>query len=179
LGPKRGINAERFGGFVSPSNLLLDKTACHFLFPYWALSPFPDGTGEDRLIFDALLKLGNHGTSGEHTCFYSIPIEVQQHPHHQREFEARHITWIYERQQIAEIKGLEQAAEDALSCGETSTARQIAERVLDMHRYSAASLGLMSRIVGSIGDTAESDAYAKRAFQVSGVMPGAAAAAPR
>ena len=40
LGPGQGINRERFGGFVSPSNLLLDKEACHFVMPYWSLSPF-------------------------------------------------------------------------------------------------------------------------------------------
>ena len=36
LGPGRGIARERFGGFVSTSNLLLKKDACHFIFPAWS-----------------------------------------------------------------------------------------------------------------------------------------------
>jgi len=56
MGPEAGINQQRFGGFVSPSNLLLNKDTCHFILPYWSQSPFADGIGEDRLVFQELLK---------------------------------------------------------------------------------------------------------------------------
>lgn len=95
VGPGKGINLDRFGGFVAPSNLILNKYACHHIFPYWSLSPFPDGTGEDRLVFSALLKQTNFGATDKHTSYYTIPKDVQYHSHHLKEFKARNIEWIY------------------------------------------------------------------------------------
>lgn len=96
VGPGKGINAERFGGFVSPSNLLLDKEACHHILPLWSFAAFKDGTGEDRLVFNALLKIPEYATNNMHTCYYQIPKDVQKHAHHAKEFKARGIFWIYE-----------------------------------------------------------------------------------
>jgi hypothetical protein len=61
VGVDKGIYAQRFGGFVRPSGLTLDKTQVPELLHLWSSSPFPSGDGEDRLIFDHLRKM-------EHAC---------------------------------------------------------------------------------------------------------------
>jgi hypothetical protein len=60
-GPDTGIFKERFGGFVAPSCMMLDKSVCHMLLPFWSVAMFADGGGEDRRIFE---KLRGHGFPG-------------------------------------------------------------------------------------------------------------------
>lgn len=140
LGPGRGINKERFGGFVSPSNLLLAKDICHFVFPYWSLSPFPDGTGEDRLVFDALLKNHLWAASGKYTCYYDMPMDVQAHAHHAREFEARNIRWIKDRTQIDAIRNLAEESRIAIEKGDFEKAIAASERAISLNHCHAPSL---------------------------------------
>ncbi len=54
VGPGKGDYAERFGGFCDTSPLMLDVEKCADIFPLWAKAAFPDGSGEDRLVFDVL-----------------------------------------------------------------------------------------------------------------------------
>lgn len=105
VGPGRGINQARFGGFCGPSTLMLDKLACHFVPPYWSLALGPDGGGEDRLVFKAL-SARPWGASGRHSCFYSLSPEAQGHAHHAREFAARGIGWVADRGLIARADAL-------------------------------------------------------------------------
>lgn len=104
LGPGQGINQRRFGGFACPSTVMLDKEACHFVLPYWSLSPFEDGSGEDRLVFQELLK--NHGwaASGRYSCFYELRPDVMRHEHHAREFKARGLDWMGDAVKIERIR---------------------------------------------------------------------------
>src|SRR5690606_9846533 len=53
-GPGRGIYARRHGGFVDTNCMMIDKLRCPEVLPLWAEAKFPDGTGEDRRVFDAL-----------------------------------------------------------------------------------------------------------------------------
>lgn len=103
VGPGRGINQERYGGFSCPSSLLLNKQSCHFVFPHWSLAAFPDGTGEDRMVF-AQLKEASWAASGRFSCYYEMAPEVQSHPHHAQEFAARNILWPLRRELIAEMR---------------------------------------------------------------------------
>jgi hypothetical protein len=57
-GPDSGVYAERFGGFVAPSCLMLDKLRCHDILPAWSTAPFADGGGEDRAVFRLLRNSG-------------------------------------------------------------------------------------------------------------------------
>ena len=77
VGPDAGVFKERFGGFVDPSSLLIDKLACHEVLPAWCLTPFSDGRGSDRLVFDRL-KRGHKGqATGRATSFYTInPADI-------------------------------------------------------------------------------------------------------
>ena len=140
VGPHRGINKERFGGFVAPSNLLLDKQACHFILPFWSLAAFSDNTGEDRLIFDALLKNHPWAATGKFSCYYELRREDQKHLHHAREFTARDLGWIKDRQQIDTIMQLSDEAAISLENGKPEATIEICLRVLSLNPYHATSL---------------------------------------
>jgi hypothetical protein len=72
VGPDRGVFAEKFGGFVDPSSLMIDKMLCHDVVPLWSISPFENGTGEDRLVFTALKARHPWRATGQATSFYAI-----------------------------------------------------------------------------------------------------------
>ena len=72
VGLDAGVFREKFGGFVDPSSLMIDKLRCRDAVPAWANTPFSDGRGSDRLVFDVLAKnYRPHGT-GLATSFYTI-----------------------------------------------------------------------------------------------------------
>jgi hypothetical protein len=72
VGPDAGVFKEKFGGFVDPSSLMIDKLACHEILPAWCLTPFTDGRGSDRLVFDRLHRAHKGRTTGQATSFYTI-----------------------------------------------------------------------------------------------------------
>lgn len=72
VGPEAGIFLEKFGGFVDPSSLMVDKFAAHDILPFWSLSPFDDGSGEDRLVFAALKGALSGRPTGAATSYYTI-----------------------------------------------------------------------------------------------------------
>jgi hypothetical protein len=78
VGPGAGLYAERYGGFVDPSSLIIDKLACHHVLPYWSLTPYADGRGSDRLVFEQLKGLSQRGT-GQPSSFYTISTGDPQH----------------------------------------------------------------------------------------------------
>ncbi|WP_297369870.1 glycosyltransferase family 2 protein [Acidocella sp.] len=79
VGVGRGVFAERFGGFVRPSGLALDKLALLHILHLWACSPFEGGDGEDRLIFTQL-KDQPHACTGKATIFYALDPKDGMHP---------------------------------------------------------------------------------------------------
>ena len=72
VGPDAGVFKEKFGGFVDPSSLMIDKLACHEVLPAWSLTPFSDGRGSDRLVFDRLKRSHKGCPTGRATSFYTI-----------------------------------------------------------------------------------------------------------
>jgi hypothetical protein len=79
VGPDAGVFLEKFGGFVDPSSLMLDKFAAHDVLPFWSLSPFADGSGEDRLVFASLKGALSGRPTGQATSFYTInPADPMQ-----------------------------------------------------------------------------------------------------
>lgn len=63
VGVGRGIYAERFGGFVRPSGLAIDKLQLLHVVHLWSCAAFAGGDGEDRLVFEQLRK-EPHGCTG-------------------------------------------------------------------------------------------------------------------
>jgi len=63
VGVDRGIYAERFGGFVRPSALAIDKLQLLHVVHLWSCAAFAGGDGEDRLVFEQLRR-EPHGCTG-------------------------------------------------------------------------------------------------------------------
>lgn len=71
VGPGRGVYDERFGGFCDTSSLMLDVAQNVDLFPLWSMSPFADGSGEDRMVFEHL-KNRSYGETNLPTSYYMM-----------------------------------------------------------------------------------------------------------
>ena len=56
VGPGKGIYLEKYGGFVDPSCLMIDKRKCAAILPLWTKPQPGDGKGmsADRTVFQAL-----------------------------------------------------------------------------------------------------------------------------
>ncbi len=81
LGPEKGVFAERFGGFVCPSTLMLDRLQTHFLLPNWCLAMSEQGDGEDRVLFAALRQSNLPWRCSEAaTAYCMIKPEDGMHP---------------------------------------------------------------------------------------------------
>ena len=79
VGPGRGVYGDAQGGFVDTNCFLIDKLACHDVFPEWAMTRYAGGTGGDRQILQRLLKRP-WGTSGVHSLYYRQHL-VGHHPY--------------------------------------------------------------------------------------------------
>lgn len=78
VGVDNGIYKERFGGFVRPSGLLINKLELMHILHLWSHSPFETGDGEDRLIFDQLRNVPG-GFTGLATVYCSIDPKDSMH----------------------------------------------------------------------------------------------------
>jgi hypothetical protein len=80
VGPGKGMFAERFGGFVDPSCLMIDKLACPLAALRWTM-PLPGDTGTaDRAVFDYLSKHHRGQGSGRASVFYEMNDRDGLHP---------------------------------------------------------------------------------------------------
>jgi len=79
VGPGRGVYASSQGGFVDTNCFLIDKIACHDVFPEWAMTRSKGGTGGDRQILKRL-RDRPWGTNDAHTVYYRLNL-VGQHPY--------------------------------------------------------------------------------------------------
>ena len=144
VGPGKGINAERFGGFVQPSGLMVDARACHFLMPLWSLAAFADGGGEDRLIFDHLLKNHPGAGTGQFTSYCTLSVDSLSHDHHKQQFLARGLGWIYQEDAIALLNDLVRHAQDLIDGEKPDQALAIIERILSINPYDAVALQMLA-----------------------------------
>lgn len=74
MGPDAGVFRDRFGGFVDPSCLLIDKIACEPVLRLWATALSQDTTGmsSDRPVF-AWLRQHGHGVGTQRaTAYYTL-----------------------------------------------------------------------------------------------------------
>jgi len=70
VGPDRGVHAERFGGYVDPNCLMIDKLACEHVITWWTMPRFEDtGTGADRSVFSYLREY-HRGEAVEQATVY-------------------------------------------------------------------------------------------------------------
>jgi hypothetical protein len=145
VGTRPGINADRFGGFVQPSGLMLDKEACHFVLPLWSLAAFPDGSGEDRLVFDELHKTLAGGATDRFTCFCTLSEQALQSEHHKRAFAERELAWLDDAAAVARLQDLIGQARDLGMRGDWQGAGTVAEAVLAIHPHHPEARYLLGR----------------------------------
>src|SRR6202012_3012409 len=81
VGPGRGAFARTVGGFVDLNCLMMDKLACHFELPWLAIAMYPNGNGEDRLLFRALVERHSIAWTGHPTLFYTLQEQDSMNRH--------------------------------------------------------------------------------------------------
>jgi hypothetical protein len=171
VGPGRGINAQRFGGFVQPSGLMMDKDACHFTMPLWSLAAFPNGTGEDRLIFDQLNKKEHGAGTGQFTSFCTLSADALRHDHHMREFQARGLRWMTDDSAIARINAL---LADAIQYGQQNDwdgVDRATGMLLSLQPHHAQALFLSARARQAKGNHEEATQLIAHAIEVDDTHP--------
>jgi hypothetical protein len=72
VGPGQGLYRSRDGGFVRPSALMLDKVALDDALHLWSRAKYPTGDGEDRLLFERLLREPPPGRTEICSVYYTI-----------------------------------------------------------------------------------------------------------
>ena len=79
VGPDEGVFNQKFGGFVDPNCLMIDKTKCVHIAPLWAVPLRPRTPTADRTVFDALRKSSAVGPTGAATAFYVLNPQDENH----------------------------------------------------------------------------------------------------
>jgi len=174
VGPQAGGSNDRFGGFCAPSTLMLEKQSCHFVLPLWSLAGFTDGTGEDRLVFDALQREHPWAATNKYTSHFEMRPAEQAQAHHAEAFTARKIGWVQHREQIAEITGLSNAAEAALRNGQPETALAACHQALVLNPYHAATLRVMATAERFLGRTDDAIAHFALSREIDDTDPAVA-----
>lgn len=75
VGPGKGVFAKNYGGFVDTNCLILDKMQCHMIIPLWCIAVLPDGSGEDRRVFNALNKQFSFQSTGRPSVYYVLDTD--------------------------------------------------------------------------------------------------------
>ncbi|MES2877930.1 MAG: glycosyltransferase [Pseudomonadota bacterium] len=82
VGPGRGEFAKKFGGWVDPNCLMLDKLACEPALRWWCI-PLPgdnNAMSADRHVYDWLQRKSAPGESPAASVFYAMQPEDDIHP---------------------------------------------------------------------------------------------------
>ncbi|MDP1614136.1 MAG: tetratricopeptide repeat-containing glycosyltransferase family protein [Sulfuritalea sp.] len=82
VGPGRGDFLKKFGGWVDPNCLLIDKLACEPALRWWSI-PLPGGSGSmaaDRHVYHWLQKHGPPGETGSASTYYLMQAQDILHP---------------------------------------------------------------------------------------------------
>lgn len=81
VGPDRGDYKERFGGFVDPNCLLIDKMRCESAIRWWSIPLAGDSKAmsADRHVFHQLRKIGVPGATGRPTAYYMMQESDSMH----------------------------------------------------------------------------------------------------
>jgi len=82
VGPGGGIFKERFGGFVDPNTLMVDKVACEAVLPLWCVPLRGDSSGltADRSVFNFLRNQRKGNATNQPTSFYKMNPTDPLHP---------------------------------------------------------------------------------------------------
>lgn len=157
VGPGRGINQARFGGFVQPSGLMLNKVACQSMTHLWANAAFSDGRGEDRLVFDALRNV-SWASTGEATYFCTLSEDSITHTHHITAFRQRGLNWLDDRSQVDQLNEHLRVGRALLIEGRPVDALSASAAALAIHPNHPGALKLRAACLAKMGRATESAA---------------------
>jgi hypothetical protein len=82
VGPGRGDFVQKFGGFVDPNCLMLNKVTCEPALAMWNCpNPLdPRGLGSDRMVFDVLREFFRGAGTDQPSVFYTVNPNDGRHP---------------------------------------------------------------------------------------------------
>ena len=80
VGPGQGMFQERFGGFVDPNCLMINKLACPLAAPHWNMPLAGDTGSADRSVFAFLARHHQVKGTGKATVFYELNEKDGLHP---------------------------------------------------------------------------------------------------
>lgn len=84
VGPGQGIFNNRFGGFVDPNCLMLNKVKCHYAPIYWNFPLANDPGSADRNVFSHLSKNYRSRGTGQASVFYKLNPDDAWHAQRMR-----------------------------------------------------------------------------------------------
>jgi len=171
VGPGRGINVQRFGGFVAPSGLMLDKTACHGVLQLWNHSGFQDGTGNDRRVFGALRESFTWAATQRYSVYYVVNAQSMAHAHHAREFAQRGLDWVRDPILIGSIRRHAAEAREAYARGDLTVAGERARAALAIHPNHADALFCLAEAEMAAGQNAVALEHIQSALAVDDRVP--------
>ena len=145
VGVGQGINQDRYGGFVNPSSLMLDKMQCHTILHLWSNAMFEDGSGEDRLIFQKLLQ-APYGATGLYSSYFQMTQRNIDDAHHVAEFRKRGIFWPQQRDLVPVVIDHARAAAEHLQAGAMAQAITACKAALAINPYHEESLRLLAQL---------------------------------
>lgn len=82
VGPGRGVFAQKFGGWVDPNCLMIDKLKCEPVLRWWSI-PLPgdrNSLSADRHVFHWLNLKSKPGETGQTSVFYTMQPKDDIHP---------------------------------------------------------------------------------------------------
>jgi hypothetical protein len=79
VGPGQGVFQPKFGGFVDPNCLMIDKVRCAHVPPLWSVPLKPRTPTADRTVFDALRQSSAFASTGEATAYYVTNSHDENH----------------------------------------------------------------------------------------------------
>ena len=94
VGPGRGIFLQKFGGWVDPNCLMIDKLACEPVLRWWCI-PLPgdkQAMSADRHVYDWLQRKSAPGETGLATVFYAMQPNDGMHPSRLKHMGPRYVT---------------------------------------------------------------------------------------
>lgn len=80
IGVNKGVFAERFGGFVRPSGMAINKLKLLHVVHLFSLTVHEKGIIEDRIVFN-YLREQPHACTGKATVYYALDPKDGMHPH--------------------------------------------------------------------------------------------------
>ncbi len=78
-GPGQGVFKLKFGGFVDPNCLMIDKMRCAHVPPLWSMPLVPRTPTADRTVFEALRRSSAVGSTGAATAYYVTSARDENH----------------------------------------------------------------------------------------------------